>query len=142
MYVGICMSEKTRKIKTLETECWCLFIHPHIPFDVIFSTSGSHFNNAWGTQEHLFILICILYLKNLRRPGYREALTKSSDCMFWIPIQCCTTYKLNATQKNTCHIFPPKKIPRIENFKPKKSFNQPLNHLKSGVPATGTTVLL
>lgn len=73
---------------------------------------------------------------------YREALTKSSDCMFWIPIQCCTTYKLNATQKNTCHIFPPKKIPRIENSKPKKSFNQPLNHLKSGVPATGTTVLL
>jgi len=38
-----------------------------------------------------------------------------------------------ATQKNTCQIFPPKKIPESKISNPKISFAHPL-HLKSGVP--------
>ena len=143
MYVCICTNEKTRKIKTLETECWCLFIHHHIPFDVIFSASGSHFNNTWGTQERLFILICILYLKNLTRPGYRELRYPNLQiACFESLYSAVLPTSLMPPKKILAKFFHLKKIPRIEHFKPKKSFNQPLNHLKSGVPATGTTVLL
>ena len=35
---------------------------------------------------------------------------------------------------NTCHNFPPKKIPKLKISNPEKSFDYPC-HLKSGVPA-------
>ena len=42
-------------------------------------------------------------------------------------------YLNQATQKNTCQIFIPKKIPESKISNPKKSFDHP-RHLKSGVP--------
>ena len=42
-------------------------------------------------------------------------------------------YLNEATQKNTCQIFQPKKILQLKISNPKKSFDQPC-HLKSGVP--------
>ena len=38
-----------------------------------------------------------------------------------------------ATQKNTCQIFLPKKVPELKIPNPKKSFDHP-RHLKSGIP--------
>ena len=46
-------------------------------------------------------------------------------------------YLNQATQKNTCQIFIPKKIPESKISNPKKSFDHP-RHLKSGVPPLGT----
>ena len=46
-------------------------------------------------------------------------------------------YLNQATQKNTCQIFLPKKIPQSKISNPKKSFYHP-RHLKSGVPPMGT----
>ena len=45
-------------------------------------------------------------------------------------------YSNQATQKNTCQIFVPKKIPESKISTPKKSFDHP-RHLKSGVPPLG-----
>ena len=42
-------------------------------------------------------------------------------------------YLNQATQKNTCQIFLPKKLPESKISNPKKSFDHP-RHLKSGVP--------
>ena len=42
-------------------------------------------------------------------------------------------YLNQATQKNTCQIFLPKKIPESKISNPKKSFDHP-HHFKSGVP--------
>ena len=42
-------------------------------------------------------------------------------------------YSNQATQKNTCQIFVPKKIPESKISNPKKSFDYP-RHLKSRVP--------
>ena len=50
---------------------------------------------------------------------------------FLIPPKVPT--KNQATPKNTCHIFIPKKIPESKISNPKKSFNHPC-HLKSQVP--------
>ena len=47
-------------------------------------------------------------------------------------------YLNQATQKNTCQIFIPKKIPESKISNPKKSFDHP-RHLKSGVPPLGST---
>ena len=46
------------------------------------------------------------------------------------------SYLNQATQKNTCQIFIPKKIPESKISNPKKSFDHP-RHLKSGVPPLG-----
>ena len=46
-----------------------------------------------------------------------------------------------ATQKNTCQIFLPQKIPESKISNPKKSFDHP-RHLKSGVPPWGPPPLL
>ena len=62
---------------------------------------------------------------------------KSSDC-FEYPKN---PYLNQATQKNTCQTFLPKFDPRIENSKPKKSFDHPC-HLKSGVPPGGLRMLI
>ena len=41
--------------------------------------------------------------------------------LFWIPQKVPTYTPVNqVTQKNTCQIFPPKKNPGNENFKPPK----------------------
>ena len=45
-------------------------------------------------------------------------------------------YSNQATQKNTCQIFVPKKIPESKISNPKKSFDHP-RHLKSRVPPPG-----
>ena len=45
-------------------------------------------------------------------------------------------YLNQATQKNTCQIFIPKKIPESKISNPEKSFDHP-RHLKSGVPPLG-----
>ena len=42
-------------------------------------------------------------------------------------------YSNQATQKNTCQLFVPKKIPESKISNPKKSFDHP-RHLKSLVP--------
>ena len=42
-------------------------------------------------------------------------------------------YLNQATQKNTCQIFLPKKIPESKISNPKKSFDHP-RHFKSKVP--------
>ena len=51
--------------------------------------------------------------------------------LFLIPKK--NPYSNQATQKNTCQIFLPKKIPESKISNPKKSFDHP-RHLKSGVP--------
>ena len=43
------LNDITRKLKTLEIECLCLFIH-HTT-EVIFSASGSHSSNTRDTQD-------------------------------------------------------------------------------------------
>ena len=45
-------------------------------------------------------------------------------------------YSNQATQKNTCQIFVPKKLPESKISNPKKSFDHP-RHLKSRVPPLG-----
>ena len=47
-------------------------------------------------------------------------------------------YSNQATQKNTCQIFVPKKTPESKISNPKKSFEHP-RHLKSRVPPPGDT---
>jgi len=54
--------------------------------------------------------------------------------LFWVPPK--NPYLNQATQKNTCQIFLPQKIPQSKISNPKKSFNHP-RHLKLGVPPLG-----
>ena len=51
------------------------------------------------------------------------------------------SYSNQATQKNTCQIFVPKKIPESKISNPKKSFDHP-RHLKSRVSPLGTYINL
>ena len=53
-----------------------------------------------------------------------------------LPVPTKNPYPNQATQKNTCQIFVPKKIPESKISNPKKSFDHP-RHLKSPVPPLG-----
>ena len=63
------------------------------------------------------------------RPGYAGTITNLQNVLNTQK----NPYLNQATQKNTCQIFLPKKIPESKLSNPKKSFNHPC-HLKSGVP--------
>ena len=60
--------------------------------------------------------------------------------LFWIPQKVPTYTPVNqVTQKNTCQIFPPKRIPETKISSPQKSFSRqkyPLGNYKRGLLGT------
>ena len=78
---------------------------------------------AHSSKTRLFVL----YSQNYAARHYRFSLISPKN-----------PYSNQATQKNTCQIFVPKKIPKSKISNPKKSFGHPC-HLKSRVPPLGNT---
>ena len=75
------------------------------------------------------VWLSVLNIRRTTRPGYAGTTT-----ILQIVLNTQKYPYLNqATQKNTCQIFLPKKIPESKISNPKKSFDHP-RHLKSGVP--------
>ena len=70
------------------------------------------------------------FIRRTTQPGHYR--------FFLIPPK--NPYSNQATQKNTCQIFVPKKIPESKISNPKKSFDHP-RHLKSRVPPRATSLI-
>ena len=71
--------------------------------------------------------VCLDFVRRTTQPGHNR--------FFLIPPK--NLYSNQATQKNTCQIFVPQKIPESKISNPKKSFDHP-RHLKSRVPPLGS----
>ena len=81
-------------------------------------------------QANLFSSdINLYFIRRTSQPGHYR--------FFLIPPK--TPYSNQASQKNTCQIFVPKKIPESKISNPKKSFDHPC-HLKSRVPPPGYSI--
>ena len=65
--------------------------------------------------------------------GIRANYHESSDCFNFEYPPKIPAYS-SSYPKNTCQNFPTRKSPEIESSNPKKSFDHPPCHLKSGVP--------
>ena len=71
--------------------------------------------------------VCLDFIRRTTQPGHNR--------FFLIPPK--NLYSNQATQKNTCQIFVPQKIPESKISNPKKSFDHP-RQLKSRVPPLGS----